>query len=354
MDKTLGLAGLSLLLACMCCKGAAEAGPSPSRGSHAPDLRPASLGIVGDTADVQTVTRGGLVLMGGGRDVDAAFQWMIARAGGGDAVIIRASGTDAYNPYVSALGTLNSVETLKIDSRALANDERVAQAIRNAELLFIAGGDQSNYVAYWKGTKVQEAINFLLNEKKVPVGGTSAGCAILGSSYFTGAQGSVTSDEALSNPMGGRVAIGHDDFLHAPFLSRLITDQHYLARSRQGRSMVFLSALQAAGAGEARAIAVDERTAVCIDEAGLAQVVGESSAFFLRAAPDKPPEVYTAGEPLEWNHGQQAVAVYEIAGSLQGAGAFNVSDFRHGQPQGGLWQWWWVENGKLYQKQQQP
>jgi hypothetical protein len=45
------------------------------------------------------------VLMGGGPDVDAAFRWMITRAGiqpgtGGRFLIIRATGTEAYNPYI--------------------------------------------------------------------------------------------------------------------------------------------------------------------------------------------------------------------------------------------------------------
>src|SRR5690349_15264404 len=59
--------------------------------------RPASIGIVGDTSNINTAVDGGVVLMGGGKDVDAAFQWMMGRSGGGDVVIIRASGTDAYN-----------------------------------------------------------------------------------------------------------------------------------------------------------------------------------------------------------------------------------------------------------------
>lgn len=45
------------------------------------------------------------VLMGGGPDVDPAFRWLIQRAGikpgtGGRFVVIRASGTEAYNPYI--------------------------------------------------------------------------------------------------------------------------------------------------------------------------------------------------------------------------------------------------------------
>src|SRR4051812_44737652 len=62
--------------------------------------RPASLGIIGDTSDVTAKTKYGIVLMGGGKDVDAAFKWMIEKSGGGNVVIIRASGTNAYNPYV--------------------------------------------------------------------------------------------------------------------------------------------------------------------------------------------------------------------------------------------------------------
>ena len=44
--------------------------------------RPASIGIIGDTANVNGPTQSGVVMMGGGKDVDAAFKWMINRSGG--------------------------------------------------------------------------------------------------------------------------------------------------------------------------------------------------------------------------------------------------------------------------------
>jgi cyanophycinase len=55
---------------------------------------------VGNANDTVTATTAGTVLMGGGTDVDAAFQWMCQRSGNGDFLVIRAPGTDAYNPYV--------------------------------------------------------------------------------------------------------------------------------------------------------------------------------------------------------------------------------------------------------------
>src|SRR5262252_7874555 len=62
-----------------------------------------SYSIVGNPADVVTPTSGLLVLQGGGTDVDENFVRMGAKAGGGDFVVIRASGTDAYNPYIYSL-----------------------------------------------------------------------------------------------------------------------------------------------------------------------------------------------------------------------------------------------------------
>jgi cyanophycinase len=318
-------------------------------GNPPPSFRPASLGWVGDSTDVQTTTSAGIVIMGGGTDVDAAFQWMIERSGGGNAVIIRASGTSAYNPYVYKLGKLASVETLKIDSRDLADNESVARIIRNAELLFIAGGDQSNYMNYWRGTKTADALNYLLTVKKVPVGGTSAGAAILGSLYYSGEAGSATSGPALANPYTSTVTLYQDDFLQAPFLKNVITDQHYVARNRQGRHLAFLARLMKDKSLAPKGIAVDEKTAVCIDKGGIAKVVGSSKAYFLFTERAKQPEACILDQPLQWVAGNKAVRVYELLGTAEGNGNFSVADFGAGKAQGGTWYWWWVENGEMKQ-----
>nr|WP_294950498.1 cyanophycinase [uncultured Mucilaginibacter sp.] len=310
--------------------------------------RPASVGIIGDTADVQAPTKLGVVMMGGGKDVDAAFKWMIGRSGGGDVVIIRASGTAAYNPYIYELGKLNSVETLKIDSRELANNDTVVNIIRNAEMLFIAGGDQSNYMKYWRGTKTMDAINYLLNKKHVPVGGTSAGCAILGGFYYSGEIASLTADTALANPYHNLVKLYNNDFLHAPYLQNVITDQHYLTRSRQGRHVVFLARIEKNWKANAKGIAADERTAVCMDENGQAVVYGSSKAYFLLPNVGKPPEEVTSGKPLTWNQNKQAIKIYEIQGAPEGAGQFDLAKFDESKAGGGNWQWWWVLDGVLH------
>ena len=80
--------------------------------------------IVGNPADAQQSPSlsPGLVLMGGGTDVDAAFQWMCQKAGGGDFLVIRTTGTDAYNPYIQQLcPQMDSVETIIITSNAIGS-----------------------------------------------------------------------------------------------------------------------------------------------------------------------------------------------------------------------------------------
>lgn len=329
--------------------------PETDNGNQIPTPgRPSSIGIIGDTSNVITTVSGGLVLMGGGKDVDAAFKWMIEHSGGGDVVILRATGTDAYNPYINALGQVNSVETLKIDSRTLANNDTVASIIRNAEMLFIAGGDQSNYMNYWRGTKTEAAINYLLNDKKAPVGGTSAGCAVMSGMYYSGENGSVVSAEALQNPYHQNINLYNNDFLKAPFLQNVITDQHYLTRSREGRSVIFLARIMKDWKIAANAIATDERTAVCIDNTGKAKVFGIatssgtfSTAYFIASDISRQPESLLPGQAVTWNDNQKALSVYEIQASEAGNGQFNVANFSINEASGGKKYWWWINNGTL-------
>ncbi|HEX8333053.1 MAG TPA: cyanophycinase, partial [Segetibacter sp.] len=297
--------------------------------------RASSLGVIGDTTDVKTATKAGIVLMGGGKDVDAAFKWMIEKSGGGNVVVIRATGTNAYNKYVYDLGKVSSVETLKIDSRELANNDTVIRILRNAEMLWIAGGDQSNYMNFWKGTKTADAINYLINKKKVPVGGTSAGCAILGQIYYSGEGGSAVSKDVLADPYHKNVTLYKHDFLKAPYLQKVITDQHYVARSRQGRHVVFLSRIITDWNIYAKGIAADERTAVCIDEKGRAQVIGTSKAYFISSHKKKKPEVCEPGKSLTWSQNEKALNVYEIVGTPEGSGNFNVKNFKKKKASGG-------------------
>ena len=254
----------------------------------------------GNTADVQTKTQAGFVLLGGGTDVDRAFQWMCERSGGGDFLILRATGDDDYNPYLQGLCHINSVATLVLPNRAAAEDPFAAEAIRHAEAVFLSGGDQANYINFWVGTPVQKALNEAL-ARHVPIGGTSAGLAVLGEFVYS-AQGdapdgaALTSPEVLSNPFDPRVTIVRQ-FVDIPLLKDVITDTHFSVRNRLGRTLVFMARiLQDGKARRVRDIAVDQGAGVLLDADGIGTVVGEGFAYFMEATQN--PEVCKANTPL--------------------------------------------------------
>lgn len=95
-----------------------------------------------------------------------------------------------------AAGTpLNSVTTILFNDAKAAQASEVISLLQNAEALFFAGGDQNDYITQWVDTPVQSTLQEKL--KTVTIGGTSAGCAILGNWVYTGSSGSVTSDTAM-------------------------------------------------------------------------------------------------------------------------------------------------------------
>jgi cyanophycinase len=264
----------------------------------------------GASADADTKPTSGFALMGGGSDLDDAFRWLCEKTNGGDFLILRARGDDAYNSYVNGLCKVNSVATLVIPSRQAAEDPAVADIIQQAEALFVAGGDQARYVNFWRGTSVQKAINDDIALGK-PIGGTSAGLAILGEFSYGALNDppddtSLTSAEALRDPFFDRITLVRD-FLRIPLLRNTITDSHFAKRDRLGRSLVFLARLMQDGwSKHPREIAVDERSAVLVEADGTAKVVGSGKgAYFMR--PGEPPAVCRKGFPLIF-HG---ISVYK-------------------------------------------
>lgn len=240
----------------------------------------------GDTTDAVTTPVGGTLLAGGGTDSDDGMRWLLAQGGAhtpgkfGDVVVLRASGSDGYNEYLLRLGA-HSVTSIVIRSVAGANSEYVRRAIERAEVVFLAGGDQSRYERLWRGTALQRAVHARLAEG-FPIGGTSAGLAVLGEFGYSALNESAQSKVVLQNPFDSTVTFERALFT-IPHLTNLITDSHFAVRDRMGRLLGFLGRLELLyGAQGVRAIAVDEKSAVAVSASGSATVVGGGKgAYFL-------------------------------------------------------------------------
>lgn len=318
------------------------------------------------------------VLMGGGPDVDPAFRWLIGRAGirpgtGGRFVVIRATGTEAYNPYIfysddtlstsgtiadmwvggAALG-LTSVETLVIPSIKAANSQAVNAILARANVVFIAGGDQSDYIRFWKGTALERTLNALMR-KNVPVGGTSAGLAVLGQFDYSALYKSATSELSMLDPYYKDITFDpaplslQGGFIAPPAVASMIFDSHFDSRDRMGRLIAFISrivapaatpvgsvgcaggvlAASASGKTTARGIGIGVETALLVQGNGSgkpvtakritnASTTTESAVYFVR--PSAAPSVCQPKTPL-------TVANVEIRKLADSQTVFNLTDW---------------------------
>jgi cyanophycinase-like exopeptidase len=187
----------------------------------------------------------------------------------------------------------------------------VVRLVRNAEAVFIAGGDQSKHINLWTGTALQQALNDQINTNGMTVGGTSAGLAVLGNvAYVNTLRNGIESPDALANPYHPNISFAYR-FVNVGLLNNVITDSHFGLRAgrpgnreRMGRLVTFLARMMAlppkdfvgppqpwmvgAYGGIARGLGVDTGTAVLVERDGTAQGVGQLAAYFL-TAPKRPP-----------------------------------------------------------------
>lgn len=311
--------------------------------------------FTGDEADVDPQTTYGVVLMGGAGEDDNAMTWFLERSGGGDIVVIRTSGSDGYNDYMySGLGvTVNSVETIVFNDASASEDPYVLQQLANAEAIWMAGGNQATYVDYWKDSPVQEILEAHINASK-PIGGISAGMAVLGGVYFSAMNGTVTSEEALANPYDNNITLGYNDFLTPWYLNDVVTDTHYDDPDRKGRHVAFIarSMMEPADYRHPYGIACDEYAAVCIDATGKAWCYGEAPEFddyvyFIRRDCDgeKYPSLCEPNQPLDWDWNGKGLKVLRINASPAGDQYLDLNDWLFHE--GGTWFDWTVSNGVL-------
>lgn len=307
----------------------------------------------GDTADIITTPQKGVCLMGGAGEDDNAMKWFLQRAAGGDILVLRTDDSDGYQDYLfSDLGIdVNSVETIVCNSADASTDAYVLQQIKNAEALWFAGGDQWNYVSYWRDTPVEDAINEVVNVKGITIGGISAGMAIQGQVVFTAENGSITSFQALSNPYSTLLTLAYDDFIENPVMEKIITDTHFDDPDRRGRTTTFLARILNDYGFKGYAIACNEYNAVCIDENKIAHCYGEypeyeDHVYFIQINCIEPsaPEKIVSGDQLDWRRNNAALKVLKMNSTTDGTSTLDLNDWQ--TVSGGYsWENWWVEEG---------
>ena len=187
-----------------------------------------------------------------------------------------------------------------IDPGAAEARQVIIDLVRNADGVFLAGGDQANYVRYWKGTPLAEALGNHVRAGK-PIAGTSAGLAVLGGHVYGALDGgSQTSSDALADPAGPQSTLV-GDFLRLPFLTHVITDSHFDQRARQGRLISWIARLvHESDRTDITGVGVDEYTALAIAGDGRARVFSGNGGHVWLFRPLRAADIYAAGKPLSF------------------------------------------------------
>jgi len=276
---------------------------------------------VGNAAASTITPQGpGLIMMGGGTDVDAAFVWMhdtltgSASVTGGDIIVLRATGTNAYDAYIAGLAKFNSVRTILLPTCGVTSStlSTVASYVNAAQGVFFAGGNQADYVG-WKNSTLSTAVQNLYNRGGV-VGGTSAGNAIQGQFVFdsiaaNAANASVATADATFNPYESIISFTRNMYSFAG-LQKTVVDPHFITRDRLGRLAVFMARQLVDGysPGTVYGIGIDEASALLVDKTGQATLriqpgvtQGGGGVLMVRGGPLGTGDTVDSSHYFRWN-----------------------------------------------------
>lgn len=222
---------------------------------------------------VAPAARGSLVLLGGATSVDGrAFTSFLelcnAFTGGRVVGLTVASATPGesasfWRATFRRAGA-SRVEIPEFDRRSPAVDEAVASMLREADGIFLGGGDQVMLVTTLSGTRSAQAIKERYREGGV-VCGTSAGAAALSTLTMAGGEIDLEGNLVAQYIGPGLGLLGYD----------AIIDTHFSQRRRLQRLFFVV-----AGNTELLGIGIDEDTALIV-RGDVGEVVGAGGVTFV-------------------------------------------------------------------------
>jgi cyanophycinase len=231
-----------------------EAGDAPNRGRS--DRHGGTLVLIGGACDPRGEAFGRFVELAGGRDGGRIVGLTTASAH-------PLKSARAWMKDFSGAGATH-VEFPIVDSRDRAQDARVAAMLRDADGIFLGGGDQVHLVTTLGGSRVGRALAEAYTAGAV-ICGTSAGAAALTETILAG---------------GEPDQYGHMQDLHlGPGFGllgfRAVIDTHFTQRRRLQRLFMVI-----ARNAELMGLGIDEDTAMVV-RGHLGEVVGRGSVTFV-------------------------------------------------------------------------
>lgn len=237
-------------------RGANRIADAPGAGRRRGDERAGTLVLIGGACDPEGEAFGRFVELANGR-------------GGGRIVGLT---TASMHPVRSAREWLRSfadagvpgVEFPIVDSRDRAQDARVADILREADGIFLGGGDQVHLVTILGGSRVGRALTEAYARGAV-ICGTSAGAAALTETILAGGEPDEYGQMQSLHLGPGFGLLGF----------RAVIDTHFTQRRRLQRLFMVI-----ARNAELMGLGIDEDTAMVV-RGHLGEVVGKGSVTFV-------------------------------------------------------------------------
>lgn len=222
--------------------------------------------------------QGYICAIGGGAEnyndwSDKPYSWIVEKSDSGKIIILGVSSATDWLPNYFIYFGADTAYNKTINSRSIADQQATYDELISAQAIFIRGGDQWDYINYWKGTKTEAAIKYVYQNGGV-VAGTSAGAMILSEFIFSAKNGSAYPDECLLNPNNYYVTI-ENNFLK--LFPNVLFDTHFIQRGRFGRLIAFMLKIYNSFSRNILGVGIDDMTAICIDTNKIGTIFGSGA-----------------------------------------------------------------------------
>lgn len=222
---------------------------------------------------------GKLFIIGGGKRPGYMIERLVKEAdleNGGYGIILPMSSSEPDSAiYYAKLqfidAGLTNVVGMNLSDRKPNQDQ--LDSIAAANMIYISGGDQNRFMIAIESTEIAEAIYDAYTNGNV-IAGTSAGAAVMSEIMITGDERNYPEyRNTLRNVEKNNIITSQGLGL----IDDAIIDQHFIKRARYNR---LLSAV--ADNPTLLGIGIDEATAILVDEAGKAEIIGDNQVVVVR------------------------------------------------------------------------
>lgn len=235
--------------------------------------------VATDTVDV--TAKGKLFIIGGGKRPESLVNQLIDEADvrtEGYIYILPMSSSEPDTSYFYAKKQFVDLGIDRVSGYNFTTAEEFPTAkidsIRNAQLVYVSGGDQNKFMGVVNGTELEKAIHEAY-QNGATIAGTSAGAAVMSEKMITGNELKYPEYEStFRNIEAQNIEIKKGLGL----LKTAIIDQHFVKRSRHNR--LISSAIEYP---DLLSVGIDESTAIVVTGRD-AKVVGESQVLVFRAS----------------------------------------------------------------------